>query len=345
MYCFFCNRCADQLPAFKEHSFPICVHDVLQGYDWITEHLIPGRAFHRPGRNARHATPIAVCGELVGGGLATMLALTECRTTGPCVSAAAINEPIVDWIFPEGDEFEDDEDAIDFDDDFGVKPVERNHSTRAQKIVPSFRAFGSNGVLDADDLLRARSSYFRKPADYFDPFASPMLFLRSAGMTTPGSPVYSALDEFAELERYEREDFQRQQLKLSTLRNVSEPSSQDHITTDSSEPIRKSYTRWPSTSAGLRIPDLHVGFGDTSPLSDQAVELAMLLRKNLISQNRRDGNKKAASAGVEFDFDREQAFTQAEQKIQIQATEGISFWSAGHSPKIGRVAQWLRSVL
>lgn len=275
-----------------------------------------------------------------------MLALTESRLHGPYVAAAAVNEPIVDWIFPEADEFEDGDDAIDFDGTFGVKPVSQSVSKRGRKIIPSFRAFGNNGILDAGALLDARSAYFRNPADYFDPFASPMLFFRTAGMTTPKAPAYNPLDEFAELEKFEREDFQRQQLKLSSLRNVPEQftsQEQSDCSNESPTPVKKSHRRWPGTASGLKIPDLHVSFGDTSPLSDQAVELAMLVRKNIISQNKRE--RKAASSEKQADDEREEDFALAEKKVQIQAREGISFWGDEQSQELGRVAHWLRNAL
>ena len=322
-----------------QHKYPTCIHDVLRGYDWILEHLVPTRAVHRPGRLLKHTTPIAVCGELIGGGLATMLALTECRMNGPCVAAAAVNEPLVDWVFPE-EHLEDLDDGIDFDGTFGVKSETRKARRGSRKITPSFHAFGNNGILDADNLLSLRSSYFRKPEDYFDPFASPTLFFRTAGVGVPNAPVVTYLDEFAELARYEREDFARQQLKLSTLGNVPPILRQPCTPTEASRATRKSYRRWPGTASGLRIPHIRVSFGDTSPLSDQAVELAMLFRRSVIAQN-----KKAAADDEQVTRNREAAFALAEHTSQIQATEGIRFWGDRGSKELGKVAQWLRQSL
>ncbi|KAF1350062.1 hypothetical protein BDV97DRAFT_295447, partial [Delphinella strobiligena] len=292
----------------KEHKYPTPIHDVLRGYDWILEHLVPARPFHQPGRNSRHTAPIAVCGELIGGGLATMLALTECRLTGPCVAAAAVNEPIVDWIFPQEDELDDLEDAIDFDGGSGVKP--------------------------------ARSSYFHKPGDYFDPFASSVLFFRTAGIGVPSVPATAPLDDFAELAKYEREDFLRQQLKLSSVGVDLVGQGQAGGAAEASKPTRKSYKRWPGAASGLKLPDVRVSFGDTSPLSDQAVELAMLIRRSIIAQS-----KKTSVNEEQADRNREEAFEYAENRVQLHATEGIRFWDSERTQELRRAAQWLREVL
>lgn len=328
----------------RNHKYPICIHDVLRGYDWVIEHLLPARAFQRPGRSAWHPTPIAACGELVGGGLATMLALTESRLTGPRVTAAAINEPLVDWVFPEEHHKENKDDAIDFDGDFGVKPVTRESKRKQRKIIPSFHTFARNGVLNADTLLGARSSYFHQPADYFDPFASSTLFFRTAGAKVPPAPIVPTLDEFGELARFEREDFHRQQLRLSSIGIApDETTAKKHsdAMSEAMEPARKTYKRWPTAASGLSIPAMRISFGDTSPLSDQAVELAMLLRRSAIMQK-----KKEAYNEEQAEKQREEAFVYAERQAEIHAMEGIRFWSGGsQTTEIRRVAQWLRQVL
>src|SRR3954467_12246062 len=55
---------------------PIAVHDTLAAYDWVRENLMPKI-------QSNHGLPqyggIGVYGELIGGGLAAMLALTECH--------------------------------------------------------------------------------------------------------------------------------------------------------------------------------------------------------------------------------------------------------------------------
>ena len=52
-----------------------------------------------------HLVEFAVHGELVGGSLALMLALTECRVWDKArVVGASVTEPVVDWLF-EVDEY------------------------------------------------------------------------------------------------------------------------------------------------------------------------------------------------------------------------------------------------
>ena len=77
------------------NQYPTPCHDVLLGYDWVCEHLLIDE-FSRP-----YLARLGVCGELVGGSLATMLALTECRLGESRIGAAAVNNPIVDWVFPD----------------------------------------------------------------------------------------------------------------------------------------------------------------------------------------------------------------------------------------------------
>ena len=80
-----------------QDAYPTPIHDVLVGYDWVLQNLLHKRSISRPGRS-EDVGRIAVCGELIGGGLAAMLALTECRKGEPGVMAAALSNPLVDWV-------------------------------------------------------------------------------------------------------------------------------------------------------------------------------------------------------------------------------------------------------
>lgn len=79
--------------ASSEFQFPTPFHDVLFGWDWIRENLLLDK-FDRS-----YLARLGVCGELIGGSLATMLALTECRIGESRIAAAAVNNPIADWVF------------------------------------------------------------------------------------------------------------------------------------------------------------------------------------------------------------------------------------------------------
>lgn len=84
----------------RDYPYPLPIHDTLACYDWVLENIIPSISWtSRHGRNHTQAK-LGVCGELVGGSLATMLALTESKLGATRISAAAVNCPIVDWVFP-----------------------------------------------------------------------------------------------------------------------------------------------------------------------------------------------------------------------------------------------------
>lgn len=112
---------------------------------------------------------IGVCGDLVGGSLAAMLALTECATRASKgvvrgITALAAGNPIVDWTA-----------FFELDSDSSSMPG----PTRYQR-PPDF-----NRKLKARDLLELRNIFFRKPETYFDPFASPLLFFRTPSADLP----------------------------------------------------------------------------------------------------------------------------------------------------------------
>lgn len=105
---------------------------------------------------------IGVCGELAGGSLATMLALTECFYAPAAlepqgISALAVGNPVLDWT------------AL----------------TPSAPQAGIFRKIGSfpkgtnNESLSADNLCEIREAFFSKAEKYFDPFASPLLFFRT----------------------------------------------------------------------------------------------------------------------------------------------------------------------
>jgi acetyl esterase/lipase len=202
----------------REHQYPTPIHDVLAGYDWVRENLLLRRSISRPGR------PDHV-GKLIGGGLAAMLALTECRTGRPGVVAAALRDPAVDW--PGLD------DADDGADDM------------------------------TSTLLGLRKQLFRKPEQYFDPFASPMLFLRSAGRDVPTEPAL--MDEMAELTLLNRQETAREL-------GFSPPP-------EAAKPIRKTANRYPSPSLGLTLPNFYISATQGLGLGSQAEELARRIKQ------------------------------------------------------------------
>ncbi|KAL4792446.1 hypothetical protein BDV19DRAFT_380821 [Aspergillus venezuelensis] len=102
----------------------------------------------------RHLQPsrLGVMGSGIGGSLALMLALTEPTS----VTAVAALDPVCDWTSL---------------DEYCTSP----NAPRKKRYAPR----------DLVPLLKARERFFEKHEKYFDPFASPILFLRSPGKDTP----------------------------------------------------------------------------------------------------------------------------------------------------------------
>lgn len=118
-------------------------------------------------------------GTHLGGSLAAMLALTQPND----VHALTIVEPMVDWVGLD--------ELIKQLRASTENPLEDEGSTskrasRKKKRVSYFTGVNDKSVLAAaEELAQLRSRLFKTPSAYFDPFASPLLFLRAAGRDTP----------------------------------------------------------------------------------------------------------------------------------------------------------------
>lgn len=316
----------------SSHPYPTPVHDVLAGYDWVQEHLLPKRSITRAGR-AEHVGRVCVMGELVGGSLASMLALTECRKGEPGVVAAAINNPLADWVQPE--------------DEIDVTSPKSSLARFGQK----------HDGLRLDDLLRARGNFFPKPETYFDPFASPLLFFRTPGAAVPPNRR-SEVDDLELLSAIEREDFHRQQMLLSGMSNVSLQdiaSGKDEV-----KPVaRKASRLFPNKGLNLELPSLYVSAGNTSPLSDQAQELSQAMRKSIARQyrakySRRSGfghkmlmDHEAEQMDEEQRLEKLAEEAEADEKVSISWSEGLGLWDQTAAGRKGLEATtaWLREKL
>ena len=161
------------------YKYPTPVHDTLAGYDWIIRELQPEN--------------IGVFGRNIGGSLALMLALTESRT----IQAVVAHNPVCDWVGL--DEYcSVSPKTIEKFREYLVKSKNRpmkdrdeesqiaflSQLVRAQNIAAAKHRKGASPP-DLVPLLKAREAYFDSPAKYFDSFASPILFLRSAGRDCP----------------------------------------------------------------------------------------------------------------------------------------------------------------
>ncbi|KAL5357478.1 glycosyl hydrolase [Aspergillus floccosus] len=144
------------------YQYPIPVHDTLAGFDWVTQNFQPTR--------------LGVIGAHIGGSLALMLALTEAAS----VKAVAALDPVCDWP------------GLDA---FCTQAAQHNSKTTSARKRPSKAT--RHAPNDLVPLLEARERLFSTPERYFDPFASPVLFLRSAGKDVPPTfPKYFTGPEY-----------------------------------------------------------------------------------------------------------------------------------------------------
>ncbi|CAI7644169.1 unnamed protein product [Penicillium glandicola] len=156
------------------YKYPTPVHDTLAGFDWIKTHLRPSQ--------------LAIIGTHVGGSLALMLSLTEAQS----IQAVAAIDPICDW--PGLDEYCTRENTIPTsetgaDNNPTPLPTISKQKRQPRKKTPA--------PPDLVPLLQARSKFFSTPERCFDSFASPILFLRSAGRDVPRTfPQYLTGPEY-----------------------------------------------------------------------------------------------------------------------------------------------------
>ena len=297
----------------NEHKHPTAIHDVIAGYDWVVQNICNSSTSTNKLTREYTGHRIAVCGELLGGSLATTLALTECRANEPtAVVAAAVNNPITSWV------------DIEEDDAASIGTEHRDQLT-------------------VHELHRQRNFLFRNPAAYFDPFASPALFFRAAGSKVPISkPPLTDMEELAELEK---QDFFRTQLALSAVSNAyasDENLPSSAVSGAEHETVRKSSRRFPSKSLALRLPRFHVTSGKASVLAKQSEELADSLSKAVERQSK---TRSASSRGrLGADILQRPA---ASEMVMFREFEGEGLWddSEGGRSRMRDTALWLEEAL
>jgi acetyl esterase/lipase len=300
--------------------YPSPVHDVLSGYDWVKENLSPSSTSNRSS-----LLRIGVCGQLVGGSLATMLALTESRMGEGSVAAAAVNAPVVDWVFPEPDfiesENESDNERGDLVEDDSAPRNFKFKSKKKLKKPTSWELYRNNAALPASFLLNARSKLFRRPAHYFDPFASPTLFFRS-----PGADVPIPVTDFPS----EEED--------------------DAIETVSTT-RRKVHRTFPPTASSLRLPDMRISVGYESPLYDQNEELVRLLRRSIFRRSQKQSSQVYDRFEEESSEEEmtKSALADAERRIEFHVPSQTGIWGLDSNPAwrtdVMEAGTWLRKAL
>jgi len=198
----------------KFYQYPTPIHDTIAGFDWIQNNLRPGQ--------------LVVYGSHIGGSLALMLALTEAQT----VKAVAAADPICDW--PGLDEY-----CIQKTGSM-ESPTKRPKKTVSRTVAPS----------DLIPLLDARRRFFPSFEKCFDKFASPILFLRSAGRDVPKNfPEYltgaeypvPVLQETSKTACAESNDTDYSISDSDVYTTDSEVSEQNDVPTRR----RKALSRWP----------------------------------------------------------------------------------------------------
>jgi acetyl esterase/lipase len=307
--------------------YPTPIHDVLTGFDWVKKNLSTAKSSTtRRGRSVGSMSRYGVCGQLVGGSLATMLALTESRLGESRIAAAAVSNPIVDWVFPENGEMEATSEVDSGDPmEHSLKPMEGAKSSRSKKnrkVSTSWDLYKDENALSSSSLLSARRQLFRKPASYFDSFASPILFFRSPGADVPYDENVFSEDEGT---------------NTSTIRNR-----------------RKAHKAFPPTASALVLPEMRISLGAETPLYDQGEELVKLLRRSIIrTREGRAGNQAMLDRFEEEEVDETRktiiALEEAEKRIEFHMPGRTGIWGSPSDPgwrnDVVDAGAWFRKVL
>jgi hypothetical protein len=319
---------------------------------------------------------MGVCGELVGASLATMLALTECQRGMSRIVAAAVNNPIVDWVFPddlptlplselpepmrpEETQFPADQDLMTWWTHEDSKP-EPEHSQepevaptvpkpkkRAAKLPTptSWQLNGDNEYMPTLTLSGERDVLFRKPEDYFDRFSSPIHFFRSPHgyLIYPQNDLLRASSSPSEQPR-DPFDFETR-MAISHFESFDDPPTPPDV------PILarcRSFARiYPPTGTSLILPQWQISTGTQSPLLDQATELTKVVRRSVTRQTLR------ANANRDLWHDpaeKAKYETFAEQRVQLNASEGLGLWTQQDEntewkAQVESVGAWMRATL
>lgn len=345
--------------ASSVHQYPTPCHDVLLGYDWVREHILIDE-FERP-----YLARMGVCGELVGGSLATILALTECRVGESRIGAVAINNPIVDWVFPDelpivqpedlpepqyGDEtqFPADEDmagslaireAIE-----NLQPQKKRGRKRLPKTPPptSWQAHRENEIIPTMTLTERRDILFRKPQDYFDRFASPLHFFRSPHaqlILPPQDDVFASQqpDELLDIET---------QMAMNHYATF-----EDAIKAPPTVPTLsrcRAYARnYPPAGTRLTLPIWNITSGLSSPLNDTTNELAKHLRRSIARQilKTHSGRSRWHDAAEKKQYEEI-----AQDRVELTSYEGVGLWSQqdpdpATRPRVEEIGAWMKRQL
>lgn len=156
--------------------YPQPIHDSTIAFSHILTEIAPGLVSPDPSPlqpwDPKPKPRIALTGTHIGAGLATMLALTHPND----IHSVVIADPLVDWVIL--DEL--------------LRPPRNPVSvpTRPRRASSPNPSQDPEAIaLAAKRLIDLRTKLFPSPSAYFDPFASPTLFLRAPGRDTPRTHV------------------------------------------------------------------------------------------------------------------------------------------------------------
>ncbi|KAL2443929.1 hypothetical protein ABEF95_014130 [Exophiala dermatitidis] len=169
----------------SKFQFPIPIHDVTTAFDQLTS-TSPTLPWNNRDQQDREDGPglppapprICLLGSHIGGALATMLALTEPNR----VHALAALEPMVDWVGL--DELVKEQQQ---QQQRQQQQLSSSESSQKKRITSTHHSHRTAALVAAaaEKLIELRGRLFDSPSAYFDPFASPLLFLRAPGRDTP----------------------------------------------------------------------------------------------------------------------------------------------------------------
>jgi len=312
-----------RLSADGQYKFPKPIHDVLAGYDWVLKHLAHGAMAYNCSPPSERPKRIGVYGELVGGGLAAMLALTESHIGRIGIRAAAVENPILDWTFPDtlsSQDLERDEAEYDSSNMAG----KRKHMSKT-KVLDSWTAFGKRGPINANHWLSMRRFCFSKPEYYFDPFASPLLFFRTPGIDLPPEDPP----------------------------NVGPESCIPISAEETATKQRKVHRKFPPMGSGLRLPNMLIGVGEENLLKDQGIALADLMRRSIVMHDqvlRRDATSEPwIYDPAQVNRETSRVHDEAKQRVQLVRKPGVGLIEAKspaeRTQEMMEVGRWFQDVL
>ena len=328
---------------------------MLLGFDWVRDNLLRD-GFSRPviGR-------MGVCGELMGGSLAVMLALTECRAGESRIAAASVNNPIVDWVFPDDLpsasaaellEPAAPEDTALLAEEDPMSPIDRSepepslvpkNSKRTGKApaLTAWQQHGDDTSIPTPTLSAERDNLFRGPEDYFDRFASPIHFFRSPH----GLLLYPKRDDVWASEQPDSP------IDIETQMDISHYESFEESNQATDLPVLarcRAYARiYPPAGTNLNLPAWRITAGSQSPLLDQASELTRMLRRSVA---RHALKKRMGRVRWHDATEKEYYEAHANSRVLMETIDRVGLWTVQDTEQkwqeqVERTGSWMKEAL